>query len=75
MDTKTGKVESDEQFERLLMDLVNEAKVDRLVIFVDEIDRCAPSEVVATLDAIRTFWASPSASSSSPLTSRCSKRR
>ena len=28
---------------------------NRLVVFVDELDRCAPSEVAATLEAIRTF--------------------
>lgn len=55
VDTKTGKPESDEEYERIFKRLVAEAHVDRLVIFVDEVDRCSSKEVVATLDAVRTF--------------------
>lgn len=51
-----GKPESDEQFEKLLADLVTQSKADRLIIFVDELDRCAPKHVVETLDAVRTFF-------------------
>jgi hypothetical protein len=50
-----AKPESDEQFEKLFKDLVDESKAKRLVIFVDELDRCSPDEVVATLDTVRTF--------------------
>jgi len=50
-----AKPESDEQFEKLFKKLVDKAKAERLVIFVDELDRCAPDEVVATLDTVRTF--------------------
>lgn len=49
------KAQSDEEFETLFSKLVSETKADRVVIFVDELDRCSPSDVVATLDAIRTF--------------------
>ncbi|WP_340382415.1 P-loop NTPase fold protein [Streptomyces sp. SS7] len=52
---KTEAADSDEQFERLFADLVTRSRVDRLVVFVDELDRCKPSDVVATLDALRTF--------------------
>ncbi|MEU0452440.1 MULTISPECIES: P-loop NTPase fold protein [unclassified Streptomyces] len=52
---KTEAADSDEQFEKLFADLVSRSRVRRLVVFVDELDRCAPSDVVATLDALRTF--------------------
>ncbi|MGW1130291.1 KAP family P-loop NTPase fold protein [Streptomyces griseoluteus] len=52
---KTDAADSDEQFERIFAELVSRADVERLVVFVDELDRCKPSDVVATLDALRTF--------------------
>ncbi|MEU0075072.1 P-loop NTPase fold protein [Streptomyces sp. NPDC006332] len=52
---KTEAADSDEQFEEIFADLVARAGVERLVVFVDELDRCKPSDVVATLDALRTF--------------------
>ncbi|MGW7515477.1 KAP family P-loop NTPase fold protein [Streptomyces sp. NPDC054796] len=51
----TEAADSDEQFEQLFADLVACSQVERLVVFVDELDRCKPSDVVATLDALRTF--------------------
>ncbi len=52
--------QSDEEFERLFRELVDEArsknkKWDRIVIFVDELDRCAADEVASTLETLRTF--------------------
>ncbi|NUT98623.1 MAG: hypothetical protein HOY78_42110 [Saccharothrix sp.] len=55
VERKTEKADSDEQFEDLFCELVDEADLDRLVLFVDELDRCAPAEIVSTLDAVRTF--------------------
>ncbi|MGW6793645.1 P-loop NTPase fold protein [Streptomyces chartreusis] len=52
---KTDAADSDEQFEGIFANLVGRADVERLVVFVDELDRCKPSDVVATLDALRTF--------------------
>ncbi|WP_369263546.1 P-loop NTPase fold protein [Streptomyces sp. R35] len=52
---KTEAAGSDEQFEKLFAELVARSRMKRLVIFVDELDRCAPKDVVATLDALRTF--------------------
>ncbi|MGW0818044.1 KAP family P-loop NTPase fold protein [Streptomyces viridiviolaceus] len=52
---KTEAADSDEQFEKLFAELVARSGVERLVVFVDELDRCKPSDVVATLDALRTF--------------------
>ncbi len=59
VDRSIGKPDSDEQFERIFSSLVARSKADRLVVFVDELDRCAAAEVVATLDAIRTFLGVP----------------
>ncbi|WP_222106602.1 KAP family P-loop NTPase fold protein [Mycobacterium kubicae] len=55
VDRNLGKPDSDEQFESIFTDLVSSSKASRLVIFVDELDRCSADDVVATLDAIRTF--------------------
>jgi Cdc6-like AAA superfamily ATPase len=45
----------DEEFERLFKDLVAEAKTQRLVIFIDELDRCSPEQVASTLETLKTF--------------------
>jgi hypothetical protein len=45
----------DEEFERLFRKLVEKVKADRIVVFVDELDRCAPVEVASTLETIKTF--------------------
>ena len=55
VDLSLAKPESDEQFEKIFRDLVTDAGAKRLVVFVDELDRCSDSEVVTTLDTIRTF--------------------
>lgn len=46
---------SEEEFETEFRKLVQEANGNRLIVFVDELDRCAPNTVVDTLDTIRTF--------------------
>ena len=55
VDRSLGKPDSDEQFESIFADLVRDSGARRLVVFVDEVDRCSADDVVATLDAIRTF--------------------
>ncbi|MER2204353.1 MAG: P-loop NTPase fold protein, partial [Rhodococcus sp. (in: high G+C Gram-positive bacteria)] len=55
VDRSLAKPDSDEQFEKIFKDLVSAAGAKRLVVFVDELDRCSASEVVTTLDTIRTF--------------------
>lgn len=58
VERRTDKADSDEEFEKVFLALIDEAKkgrVERIVVFVDELDRCASEEVVATLDAVRTF--------------------
>lgn len=55
VDRSLAKPESDEQFEQLFRSLVSDSGAERLVVFVDELDRCSAGEVVATLDTVRTF--------------------
>lgn len=55
VDRSLAKPDSDEQFEKLFRELVAATGAKRLVVFVDELDRCSPNEVVATLDTVRTF--------------------
>src|SRR5690606_11760306 len=46
---------TDEQFEREFKILLDRGPAEKVVIFVDELDRCSPSLVVDVLDTIRTF--------------------
>jgi len=50
---------SDEQFERVFRKLVKKIKskkrCERIVIFIDELDRCSPAQVVSALETLRTF--------------------
>lgn len=45
----------EEEFERLFRKLVDRVNADRIVVFVDELDRCSPMEVASTLETIKTF--------------------
>lgn len=50
--------EGSDQFAKRFNDLVDAAlksKSDRLVVFIDELDRCDPADVVATLIDLKTF--------------------
>jgi hypothetical protein len=59
VDTSTEAPSSSEEFERLFKELVAEAlkekKCKRLVIFIDELDRCSSDQVVSVLETLRTF--------------------
>ncbi len=49
---------ADEEFGRVFRELRDKARKkghSRLIFFVDELDRCAPDDVVKTLTALRTF--------------------
>ena len=46
---------TDEEFERRFRELVARSKAERLVVFVDELDRCPANRVVDVLDTVRTF--------------------
>ncbi len=49
----------DEEFERRFKELVTAAKTKRLVVFIDELDRCSPSEVASVLETLKTFLSVP----------------
>jgi hypothetical protein len=59
IDAEQSRPASDEAFAKCFRDLVDsgrrDSKFDRLVVFVDELDRCSSEDVVTTLTAIRTF--------------------
>ena len=42
-------------FRKEFQELLDEAKVDQLVVLIDDLDRCLPSTAVQTLEAIRLF--------------------
>ena len=42
-------------FQKDFIDLLNETKIKKLVVFVDELDRCSPDTILDTLEAIRLF--------------------
>ena len=46
---------SEDQFERKFGEIVNDAKCSKLVIIVDNLDRCSHDLVVDTLSTIKTF--------------------
>ncbi|HEV2057865.1 MAG TPA: P-loop NTPase fold protein, partial [Solirubrobacteraceae bacterium] len=45
----------EEEFERLFKSLVSDSKTKRLVVFIDELDRCSPQQVASTLETLKTF--------------------
>ncbi|MBZ9872946.1 KAP family NTPase [Mesorhizobium sp. BR1-1-9] len=50
------------QFRKDFQDLLDVAQIDRLVVLVDDLDRCLPKTAIATLEAIRLFLFVPKAS-------------
>ena len=60
--TRTAPSEDDEfaaAFTALLDEALGEKRKRRLVVFIDELDRCAPQDVVATLVSLKTFLDQP----------------
>lgn len=49
------------QFRRDFEQLLRDAKIDRLVVLVDDLDRCLPETAIATMEAIRLFLFVPNA--------------
>ncbi len=43
------------QFQKEFAELLEESKISRLVVFVDELDRCRPDTILDTLEAIKLF--------------------
>jgi KAP family P-loop domain len=57
--SKRGAPSGEEEFERLFKKLVDNVRDKdpnrRVVIFIDELDRCTSAEVVSTLETMKTF--------------------
>lgn len=51
---KTGKYDSEEQFENKFVELVKRDSKKK-IIFIDDLDRCSKEKVVKTLETIKTF--------------------
>ena len=43
------------QFRKEFLELLDEAKIDQLVVLIDDLDRCLPATAIDTLEAIRLF--------------------
>lgn len=58
-DVEQSQPSAEEQFSETFDELVRRTKAEkkktRLVFFIDELDRCSPDDVVATLTGIKTF--------------------
>ena len=55
VNTTRSAPSGDEEFEELFRDVVKDAKTKRLVVFIDELDRCSPAQVASTLETMKTF--------------------
>jgi len=49
------KLFSAEQFEKAFEDMVSKAKCDKMVIIIDNLDRCSHKRVVETLGVVKTY--------------------
>jgi predicted KAP-like P-loop ATPase len=47
------------QFRKAFDNLLEEAKVNRLIVLIDDLDRCLPDTAIETLEAIRLFVFTP----------------
>ena len=54
-DEQTGIPEQIYQFREEFAKLLEEAKINQLVVLIDDLDRCLPETAIATLEAIRLF--------------------
>lgn len=43
------------EFQKNFAELLEECKIRRLLVFIDELDRCSPDTILETLEAIRLF--------------------
>lgn len=43
------------EFQKDFAKLLEESKIDRLVVYIDELDRCRPDTILETLEAIKLF--------------------
>lgn len=50
-----GLREDIREFQKNFEELLEESKISRLVVFIDELDRCSPETILDTLEAIKLF--------------------
>ncbi len=43
------------EFEENFAELLEDAKIDKLVVLIDDLDRCLPDVAINTLEAVRLF--------------------
>ena len=58
---QAGAAEQMHEFRKEFAELLHEADIDRLVVLVDDLDRCLPTTSIETLEAIRLFLFVPRA--------------
>lgn len=44
-----------QEFHRNFENLINETKISKIIVFIDDLDRCSPDTVIGTLEAIKLF--------------------
>lgn len=54
-DTSKNVPEEINEFRKAFDDLLEEAHIDRLIVLIDDLDRCLPETAIETLEAIRLF--------------------
>jgi len=52
-------VENIRQFRIEFSELINNSKIDNLIIMIDDLDRCTPERVIETLEAVKLFLSVP----------------
>jgi hypothetical protein len=56
---QTSVPEEMREFHKAFGELIEEAKIKRLIVLVDDLDRCLPETAIQTLEAIRLFVSLP----------------
>ena len=51
--------ESIRDFHKDFQNLLKAAKIEKLIVFIDDLDRCNPDTIIATLEAIKLFLFAP----------------
>ncbi|WP_282161071.1 KAP family P-loop NTPase fold protein [Ulvibacterium marinum] len=44
-----------QEFHLAFEELIQETKIDKIIVFIDDLDRCSPDTVIGTLEAIKLF--------------------
>lgn len=44
-----------QEFHKNFESLIDETKIDKIIVFIDDLDRCSPDTIIGTLEAIKLF--------------------